>query len=388
MRFKTLNFILLSTLFVFGSLGLYFYDTYLKQKCETFMVDTIRHTMYDLTLLFNTPKEDASIKNPRALLDQTLRNTSLFKALCITDTQGDMLLCAPKNAYPDSLDPLRLDLLTGESLLDTNAVYTLIYRFGKREQTPFRLCAILDQHYIHTYLTKTRAIQLLLPALFLLLFLLLYLFVIHRLIIRPIEQIDTFLRGKSPLPPRSKITEIENLSKSLQRQIRKLQSLAYFDPLTKLPNRRSIENALDLAIASANRDKSGFAVALLDLDRFKEVNDTLGHEMGDKLLRYVTKTLKNHLRKIDQVGRLGGDEFLIIFHQDKHQEQIMHALERLRELFDREIHLDGAKIRSTVSIGVAFYPADGMEREILIKKADQAMYRAKAEGGNRIASAE
>ena len=101
MRFKTLNFILLSTLFVFGSLGLYFYDTYLKQKCETFMVDTIRHTMYDLTLLFNTPKEDASIKNPRALLDQTLRNTSLFKALCITDTQGDMLLSAPKNAYHD-----------------------------------------------------------------------------------------------------------------------------------------------------------------------------------------------------------------------------------------------------------------------------------------------
>ncbi len=386
MRFKTLNFILLTSLLVFGSLGLYFHDVYIKQKCETLMIDTIRHTMYDLALLFNAPKEDAAIKNPLALFDQTVRNTPLFKAICIMDTAGHILFSTKKEIRP--LQPLRLDRLTYDSLLHTDAVYTLIYRFGGHEQTPFRLCAVLNQHYIHDYLTKTRAVQLLFPAFSLSLFLLLYLFVIHRLIIRPIEQIDTFLRGKTPLPPHSKITEIENLSRSLQRQIRKLQSLAYFDPLTKLPNRRSIERALDLAIASASRDKSGFAVALLDLDKFKEVNDRLGHEMGDKLLKYVTQTLKNHLRKIDQVGRLGGDEFLIIFHQDKHYEQIMHALERLRELFDREIPLEKSRIKSTVSIGVAFYPADGTERETLIKKADQAMYRAKAEGGNRIATAE
>ncbi len=209
-----------------------------------------------------------------------------------------------------------------------------------------------------------------------------YLF--YNLVLKPLLLLDEYVLGKVSEVPHSCIQEIEELSQRVERQIKTLHELAYLDSLTQVQNRRSIERALDLAIAGAKRDQKVFSIALIDLDNFKTINDTYGHDAGDLLLCNMVQRIKTHLREVDQIGRLGGDEFLIIFHHDEYSENIMHALRRIRQLFEEPFVIKGVAMVSTLSIGVAAYPQGGFTKEELLKSADEAMYQVKRKGGNGI----
>ena len=212
-----------------------------------------------------------------------------------------------------------------------------------------------------------------------------YLF--HKFVLKPLWLLDDYVIGKVKDVPHSRIAEIEELSRQVEKQIKTLQELAYLDSLTHVQNRRSIERALDLAIATAKRDGKVFSIALIDLDNFKTINDTYGHECGDHLLCHMVNRIQSHLREVDQIGRLGGDEFLIIFHHEEHPRNVVHALERIRKLFEEPFVIDGVAMISTLSIGVAAYPDGGQDRQKLLKYADNAMYQVKQQGGNGIVHA-
>ncbi len=226
-------------------------------------------------------------------------------------------------------------------------------------------------------------LHLLMPLLLILLFAVAYYFFYH-VVLKPLLLLDAYVIGEVKDVPHSRIAEIEELSQQVEKQIKTLQELAYFDSLTHVQNRRSIERALDLALASAKRDGKVFSIALIDLDNFKTINDTYGHECGDHLLCGMVKRIKSHLREVDQIGRLGGDEFLIIFHHEEHPQNVVHALDRIRKLFEDPFVIDGVSMISTLSIGVATYPHGGCNRQELLKCADSAMYQVKRQGGNGI----
>lgn len=159
---------------------------------------------------------------------------------------------------------------------------------------------------------------------------------------------------------------------------------AYHDLLTGLPNRTLFFDRLQVAIAQADRKKRAVAVLFFDLDNLKSINDTLGHAMGDTILKMVARRLAVTVRQSDTVARIGGDEFLILLtdiHDEETAEAVAHKhLNALRNPFlidDDEVHV-------TSSVGVAIYPHDGVDADALIRNADGAMYRAKAVGGNRI----
>jgi diguanylate cyclase (GGDEF)-like protein/PAS domain S-box-containing protein len=161
-----------------------------------------------------------------------------------------------------------------------------------------------------------------------------------------------------------------------------IKHLAYHDPLTDLPNRLLFNDRLNMAMISAQRNKQKLAVMMLDLDKFKDVNDTLGHNIGDMLLKAVANCLTVVLRKGDTTARLGGDEFLLLLTNIVKTENTGGVAQKILEAFQKPFVFDGQEVYITTSIGIAIYPEDGEDIDTLIKHADIAMYSAKKAGRN------
>jgi diguanylate cyclase (GGDEF)-like protein/PAS domain S-box-containing protein len=163
---------------------------------------------------------------------------------------------------------------------------------------------------------------------------------------------------------------------------RRAQYLALHDPLTDLPNRELLNERLEQAISGASRRGDMAALLLLDLDRFKDINDTLGHPAGDLLLKEVAARLSACVREVDTVARIGGDEFAIVQVGIKDAAEAQLLSRRLLELFQSPLELDGHECLVTISIGIALIPTDASIAAKLLQHADIALYRAKEEGRN------
>lgn len=167
--------------------------------------------------------------------------------------------------------------------------------------------------------------------------------------------------------------------KSIEAQI---VHLAHFDALTNLPNRRLVQDRIQQAIVSAQRTGSEFAVLFIDLDKFKDINDTLGHDVGDKLLEMVAHRLTAALRAQDTVGRQGGDEFIVLLASLSTAEDAARVAQKILEALAVPFEINGQSLHSGTSIGIATYPRDGTDVETLLKNSDTAMYSAKEAGRN------
>jgi diguanylate cyclase (GGDEF)-like protein len=155
---------------------------------------------------------------------------------------------------------------------------------------------------------------------------------------------------------------------------------AEHDPLTGLPNRLLLNDRINQAIALAHRNSGMVAILFLDLDGFKHVNDSLGHSIGDKLLRSVAKRLLTCVRSPDTVSRNGGDEFIIVLQEMEQPNQAAITASRVLKALANPHNVGGLELHVTASVGVSIYPDDGRDAETLIKNADTAMYQAKASG--------
>jgi diguanylate cyclase (GGDEF)-like protein len=162
----------------------------------------------------------------------------------------------------------------------------------------------------------------------------------------------------------------------------RVEYLAYHDGLTGLPNRSMFSKLLAQSIGDARRYERRLAVAFLDLDRFKQINDTLGHEAGDQLLQQVASRLKGCIRDSDTVARLGGDEFVVLLPELTDEKYAAVVAQKILAAAARPFTLMGQEFRVTASIGISTYPQDGVDEQTLTKNADIAMYQAKAEGKN------
>ncbi|WP_081954442.1 DUF4084 domain-containing protein [Neobacillus niacini] len=174
--------------------------------------------------------------------------------------------------------------------------------------------------------------------------------------------------------------ELISKNKQLLSAARKMKHMAYHDVLSGLPNRRMFLERLKTAMDEAKRNHFKLAVLFIDLDRFKNINDTLGHEFGDLLLKHVTQQMSKSVRKIDTISRQGGDEFTILLNRIRAEEDVIPLVERLRSIVANPITISGQELHVSMSIGIAFYPNDGENTEELMKNADMAMYCAKEDG--------
>ena len=161
-----------------------------------------------------------------------------------------------------------------------------------------------------------------------------------------------------------------------------VRHIAFHDALTDLPNRMLFHDRLEHAISDAEREKTMVALMFLDLDRFKIVNDTLGHHIGDLLLQEVAERLKQNIRASDTVARLGGDEFVIILPDIHRARDVSKVARKVLESLNRAIVIDDNELYTTPSIGISLYPSDGKNVEGLMQSADTAMYTVKEAGKN------
>ena len=177
---------------------------------------------------------------------------------------------------------------------------------------------------------------------------------------------------------------VEVRTQGLEAANKQLRHLASHDALTGLPNRVLVDDRMAQAVGHAERDGTTFAVAMFDLDRFKNVNDSFGHRAGDELLKEVARRLAGVARNTDTIARLGGDEFLFIIDRLENREEAEQIARRAVAALQAPIQIGGVDIHTSASIGLAMFPADGRVVETLIANADAAMYCAKQRGRNNI----
>ncbi|HEY3203034.1 MAG TPA: PAS domain S-box protein [Thermoanaerobaculia bacterium] len=183
--------------------------------------------------------------------------------------------------------------------------------------------------------------------------------------------------------PAGRITGASAISRDITERTEaraKVEHLAFHDALTGLPNRLLFNDRLELAVAQAHRNERPLAVFFLDLDRFKFINDSLGHPVGDELLRVVADRVIRCVREGDTVARLGGDEFLVLLPGVAAEQDAAVVGRKILEAIRLPVQIQERELSVTMSIGIALYPADGLDAESLVSNADRAMYRAKVQG--------
>lgn len=161
-----------------------------------------------------------------------------------------------------------------------------------------------------------------------------------------------------------------------------LEYLAHHDPLTELPNRTLLHDRMEHALQRARRDGTQLAVLFLDLDRFKNVNDSLGHLVGDELLRAAAQRLAGQIRGADTLARVGGDEFIVLLEEETSAHSARTVAYKLLNQFETPMQVNGHQLTLTASIGISLFPQDGQNAETLLRHADVAMYKAKERGRN------
>ncbi|HEX3843894.1 MAG TPA: EAL domain-containing protein [Steroidobacteraceae bacterium] len=190
---------------------------------------------------------------------------------------------------------------------------------------------------------------------------------------------------------RALLSQVETLesvvaarTEKLEAANRQLRHLATHDALTGLPNRVLLDDRLAQAVAHANRDAQPFALLVLDLDRFKHINDSLGHRAGDVVLDEVSRRLSSVVRDIDTVARTGGDEFIVVINPSNAPEDALAIAHRARDTLRAPMRVSGVELHVTCSVGIAYYPTDANSADSLIARADAAMYCAKQRGRNNV----
>ncbi len=176
--------------------------------------------------------------------------------------------------------------------------------------------------------------------------------------------------------------EVRLLHEETRKYGRMLESLALQDPLTGLANRRLLVDRMSMAVAQARRNKSHMAVVYMDLDGFKQINDTLGHGAGDSLLRTVARRLTGTVREEDTVARLGGDEFVMALPHIHGREDVAIMAAKIIDAVSQPLEIDGRTVRVTTSAGIGIFPENGRDADTLMKAADAALYEAKRSGKN------
>ena len=178
------------------------------------------------------------------------------------------------------------------------------------------------------------------------------------------------------------ITDLKNAKEEIEKQKTELYHQVYYDSLTGLPNRTLFLDRLKQAIRKARRSSSKVAILFIDLDDFKKINESMGHQAGDETLIKISKVLQKSIRDSDTLSRLGGDEFILLLDEIQEVGMIADIATKLLQITSKALNIKGQELYVTNSIGISIYPDDGYTADMLLKNADAAMHKAKEEGKN------
>jgi diguanylate cyclase (GGDEF)-like protein len=372
-----------------------FYKVYLDQRSSSasFFIEEIRKNLSEMSYVVSKEMSTVDqINLIKSKLDRNAAKNDFIAAYIISDQRKVILTTDEKYQHipPDSRVCLNIKKARSDSLFLNEAYRYEIRYFESNRFKKLNLYLFVNPTVIDKYF-QTNLYTTLIYFLIATLMLLVFHWIISRIYIaKPLEKLRQYAYYNSEIPNKFTIRELEYIRSSMVQTFHRLEDerkelyrLSRTDMLSGLPNRNSLNERLQWLIADASRDGGRFALLFMDIDHFKEVNDALGHKIGDELLVQISKELQNVVRANDIIARVGGDEFVIVLHDFKSHFELTQIIERILAFLSKPWNLSGNPIHISGSIGVAFYPKDGQDIVTLMKNADIAMYEAKRRGRNQ-----
>jgi len=374
-------------------LGMYasFSNYYFLQREQTAKVITnsIKNDLSELSYVLSKHIRKEPISTARALLDRKAANSSYLNAIAVFD--DDALIITTDQKFSKVLNSSELFTNTNtdiyESLKKKIAFEESVAYYEGKELKQYTLLFFIDHDFISESFTQERERFLLLFVLFPILLIGLLWILIQKLVISPLELLRQYAYYHENIPNPFRIKELEHIRSSLVQTFSRLEqektdlyNLSRTDSLSGLANRNHLHERMDQIIEDSQRNNKEFALLFLDLDHFKSINDSLGHDIGDELLRSVAHSIQDILRLNDVVARIGGDEFVIVLTHYKDEMELIEIINRIQTKLMRPWKIKTFPINVTSSIGITVYPKDGDNLVTLMKNADIAMYEAKANG--------
>ena len=324
----------------------------------------------------------------RPLLDRVSANNDFIAAIIIHDGQNILLSTDP--FYREILPTSKLH--NGETtlhaeLMKKDAIEEKIRFYVGNEVKTLQLMFILDKDEIALAFHQKSIDFLILFALIPLAIIFFVWIVVQKFVIHPLELLRQFAYYQNEVPKAFMLKELEVIRYSmvetfnrLENEKKELYAVARTDSLSGLANRNALMEYLGRLIIYSQRDAKEFAMLFLDLDNFKSVNDSLGHNVGDELLKQISTIIANVLRSNDFVARVGGDEFVIILQEYNSLLELTTIIDRIQNTLAKTLVIQANPIKISSSVGIAFYPKDGADIVTLMKNSDIAMYEAKNNG--------
>jgi len=292
-----------------------------------------------------------------------------------------------QHSEPERCVPIQ-EIMKTKLLESSCYTFTLIH-YQNLTPVYFQVEIYLNKKYINDLENQQAYNILVMLALSTVILITVIYFLTKKYLITPLENLRRYAYYSEYPPTKLFVKEFESIRYSLEMTFIRLKSeqenlykLSTKDPLTGLYNRHSLKEYVTAAISNAKRTNSQFALLFLDLDNFKNINDSKGHNFGDIILSEIAKNLSYSVRDNDIVSRVGGDEFVILLNHIENEKTIIEVLNRIKELFSTPLQVEKNYYNVTASIGITLYPKDGKEFHALLKNADIAMYHSKKSGKN------
>ncbi len=383
-------FLLFLLLFMFYMIFSYYFFKQ-EEEIANVILKSLKNNLTETTytLSKNIEKKD-DILSYRALLDRISSNEDFIKAILVFD--DNKLLVTTEPAYkvlPKNIQNNNLDS-SYKKLIHQKYIEEYIRFYEGKNEKKLLLVYILEHEEIHSHFINNKFDFLLYFGLLPILALIFLVVLLRVYISKPLELLRQYAYYNDYVPKAFKLRELEAIRHSmvdsfsrLENEKKELYLMARTDSLSGLANRNSLNEFVERLIPKAARNHEEFAFLFLDIDHFKTVNDSLGHNIGDELLQNIASIIKKTLRPNDFVARVGGDEFVIIIQDYKSYIELSQIIARVQKHLGRPWVIQTHPINIGCSIGVAFYPKDGEDIFSLMKNADIAMYEAKKLGRNQ-----
>ncbi|MGJ0333379.1 EAL domain-containing protein [Aliarcobacter cryaerophilus] len=393
MIFSIQRFILffIALLFLLFSIMFFYYFKSQEEQTSKVIYTTLEHELaeraYSISKMMEK-KDDILLF--RSLFVNAVANNNFLKAILVFDDDKLLLTTDPKIKSVDE-NLILSDIKTYNEKL-SKIIYLKgdIIFFEQNKQKSIDLIFLIDKEEINQYFIKNRE-EFFIYFGFLPIFgFFLFYIVFRKYITIPLEKLRQLAYYNNKIPKAFKIRELESIRHSMVDSFSRLENekkefflMARTDSLSGLANRNSLQEFLDRLIPTAKRKKEEFAFLFLDLDHFKTINDSLGHNIGDELLQKISGILKKVLRPNDFIARVGGDEFVLIIQDYKSNLELTNIIKRVQKQLSKPWVIQTHPVETTCSIGIAIFPQDGKDQISLMKSADIAMYEAKKHGRNQ-----
>jgi len=366
-----------------------FYNT-TKSNISKLLKDDIRNNSLDIKHFLNSELKVSNIDTLKSHLDSVVSSNNLIKNLQIINSNNQIIYSTNRKNEMLRSKCLSISKISKEIVLDTKCYSFSITLYDGLEPYYYSSNIVINKNYIDKLLDENMIRIITYFLLFSIIFISIFWHFLKEIIIIPLEKLRQYAYYSNQTPKEFFINEIESIRYSLsmtfarlKKEQEELYNLSTRDKLSGLYNRMSLMEKIEWIISNSERTDKKFAIIFLDLDNFKNINDSMGHDFGDKILVEVSKILLKSVRDNDIVSRLGGDEFVVVLSQNIEDEtKIVEVLDRIKKYLSIPVTFNDYKYYLTASMGVSIYPRDGKDVTTLLKNADIAMYKAKNLGKN------